>query len=98
VDTNFVSELASKLARAVPDVGSDLGVMREDLEKNFHSLLSAAFERMELVTREEFDVQRKVLERTREKLAGLEVQVTALEQQSAVVSQGQKNQPKTERD
>jgi len=42
-------------------------------------LLDSTFERMELVTREEFDVQRKVLERTREKLVALEAQVAELE-------------------
>jgi len=81
VDTNFVSELARKLSRAVPDVGGDVDVLREDLERNFRGLLSGAFERIELVTREEFDVQRRVLERTRERLAALEAQVAALEQQ-----------------
>jgi hypothetical protein len=97
VDTNFVSELARKLARAVPDVGGDLDTMRGDLEKNFQSLLSGAFDRMELVTREEFDVQRRVLERTREKLTRLEVQITALEQQSVADSLS-KNKPKNKRD
>jgi len=83
VETNFISELARKLSRAVPNVSGDLDVMREDLERNFRGLLSGAFERMELVTREEFDVQRRVLERTREKLAALEAQVAALEQQQS---------------
>ncbi len=80
VDTQFVSDLARKLARAVPGAGADLDVMRADLERNFRGLLDGAFDRMELVTREEFDVQRRVLERTREKLARLEAQVAALEQ------------------
>ena len=73
---NTMSDLARKLAASVPGDGADL---RADLERNFLSLLRAAFERMDLVTREEFDVQRKVLERTREKLAALESQITALE-------------------
>ena len=80
MDTNIISELAQKLARAVPGVGSDLDAMRTDLERNFRGLLAGAFERMDLVTREEFDVQRRVLERSREKLAKLEAQVRALEQ------------------
>ncbi len=80
MDSNFVSELARKLARAVPAT-EDLGTMRADLESNFRGLLSGAFERMDLVTREEFDIQRRVLERTREKLASLEEQITALEAQ-----------------
>jgi BMFP domain-containing protein YqiC len=81
VETEFISDLARKLARVVPGSGGDLDVMRADLERNFRGLLAGAFERLDLVTREEFDVQRRVLERSREKLAKLEAQVSALEQQ-----------------
>ena len=80
METEYVSELARKLARAVPESGGDFDVMRTDLERNFRSLIAGAFERMDLVTREEFDVQRRVLERSREKLATLEAQIAALEQ------------------
>lgn len=72
VEANIVSELARKLAQAVPGAGGDLDAVRSDLERNFRGLLNAAFERMDLVTREEFDIQRRVLERTRQKLAELE--------------------------
>ncbi|MBT8444227.1 MAG: accessory factor UbiK family protein [Gammaproteobacteria bacterium] len=78
----MVSDLAKKLAAAVPGSTSGVGTMRADLERNFRGLLDSAFERMELVTREEFDVQRKVLERTREKLTALEAQVAAMEKES----------------
>jgi len=50
-----------------------------DLEKNVRALLSSVFARLDLVTREEFDVQRQVLLRTREKIAQLEAQVSELE-------------------
>jgi BMFP domain-containing protein YqiC len=50
-----------------------------DLEKNMRTLLSSFFSRLDLVTREEFDVQRQVLLRTREKLDRLEARVTELE-------------------
>jgi BMFP domain-containing protein YqiC len=50
-----------------------------DLEKNLRALLTGAFSRLELVTREEFDVQREVLARTRAKLEELEAQVADLE-------------------
>lgn len=50
-----------------------------DLEKNLRALLGSAFARLDLVTREEFDVQREVLARTREKLTALEARVAALE-------------------
>ena len=53
-----------------------------DLEKNLRALLASFFARLDLVTREEFDVQRQVLLRTREKLERLEAQVATLEQRS----------------
>jgi len=51
----------------------------KDLEKNLRANLSAFFSKLDLVTREEFDIQAKVLERTREKLTRLEVQLAELE-------------------
>jgi BMFP domain-containing protein YqiC len=50
-----------------------------DIEKNMRALLAGLFSRLDLVTREEFDVQREVLVRTRAKLAELEKKVAALE-------------------
>jgi ubiquinone biosynthesis accessory factor UbiK len=50
-----------------------------DLEKNMRALLSSFFARLDLVTREEFDIQRQVLLRTREKLIALEARVAELE-------------------
>ncbi len=50
-----------------------------DLEKNLRAMLAAGFSRLDLVTREEFDVQSKVLARTRERLRELETRVEALE-------------------
>ena len=54
-----------------------------DIEKNARALLAGAFARLDLVTREEFDVQREVLARTREKLDRLEARVAELEGRSA---------------
>jgi ubiquinone biosynthesis accessory factor UbiK len=51
----------------------------KDLEKNLRALLSAAFSRLDLATREELEIQIKVLARTREKLAELEARVAELE-------------------
>ena len=50
-----------------------------DLEKNLRALLASAFSRLDLVTREEFDVQREVLARTRAKLQELEAKLAELE-------------------
>jgi hypothetical protein len=64
-----IDELAKKLADSVPE---GLRAMREDLESNFRSVLAAGMGKLDLVTREEFEVQRAVLQRTREKLEELE--------------------------
>lgn len=74
--TFSLDELARQLAEAVPQ---NLRVLRDDLERNFKSMLNAGLERMELVTREEFDVQAAVLERTREKLETMEARLAELE-------------------
>jgi hypothetical protein len=71
-----LESLARQLADAVP---KNLRALGEDLEKSFRSLLTTGFEKMELVTREEFDLQTAVLERTREKLEALEQRIAALE-------------------
>ena|SRR5687768_5455807 len=60
-----------------------------DLEKNLRALLTSFFARLDLVTREEFDVQRQVLLRTREKLAALEAQIAELEQKLDSKNRGQ---------
>ncbi len=57
----------------------------KDLEKNARALLASGFSKLDLVTREEFEVQREVLARTREKLAELEHRVARLEAEQAAV-------------
>jgi len=76
MDKGFISDLARRLAASVPGGAAAAGA---DLERNFQGLLQAAFARLDLVTREEFDVQRKVLARSREKLDALEQQLLRLE-------------------
>jgi hypothetical protein len=72
-----LDELARQLAESVPQ---NLKVLGEDLQRNFKTLLQSGLERMELVTRDEFDVQSALLERTREKLEALEARLAELEQ------------------
>jgi BMFP domain-containing protein YqiC len=55
----------------------------KDLEKNARALLASGFSKLDLVTREEFEVQREVLAHTREKLADLEHRVARLEAELA---------------
>ena len=70
------------ISRRLTDVASiDLLQGKENLEKNFRAILQGAFESMNLVSREEFEVQKAVLASTRERLEQLEVRLTALEQQ-----------------
>ena len=76
MDNNIINELAGKLADAVP---GDLNELRNDIESNFRTLLQNGLDKLDLVTREEFDVQRKVLERTREKLDRLETELDELQ-------------------
>ena len=76
MDRNIIDQLASKLADSVPD---DLRTLRNDMESNFRSLLQTTLGKLDLVTREEFEVQRKVLERTREKLERLEKALTEMQ-------------------
>ena len=76
---NSIEKLAKKLADAVPD---GLRSMQKELEQNFRSVLRAGLGKLDLVTREEFEVQEAVLVRTREKLEALEKRLAGLEQDS----------------
>ncbi len=71
-----IEKLAKKLADAVPE---GLRSMREELEKNFRSVLNSGLGKLDLVTREEFEAQEAVLARTREKLEALEERLAELE-------------------
>jgi len=75
-DPRLIDELARRLAGSVPE--SVLAV-RRDLEQNFKGVLRSQLAQLDLVTREEFDVQATVLKRTREKLAALEQRLAELE-------------------
>jgi len=77
IDPKLIDDLAKKIADSVP---SGLQSMQNDLQKNFQSILAAGLSRLDLVTREEFDIQAAVLVRTREKLELLERQIAELEQ------------------
>jgi hypothetical protein len=60
-------------------VPEGLRSVREDLENNFRSVLKASLSRLDLVTREEFEVQEAVLAKTREKLEALEARLEKME-------------------
>jgi BMFP domain-containing protein YqiC len=73
VETRFLDELNRKVSELIAASPA------KDVEKNLRALLSNAFSRLDLVTREEFDVQQEVLGRTREKLRQLEARVAEME-------------------
>jgi len=72
----FFDDLAKKLSAALPDSVHNL---KQDMEQNFKTILMGAFDKMDLVTREEFDAQVHVLERTRAKLEQLSAKIEELE-------------------
>lgn len=71
------SEVLDELSRRVSELIKNSPV--HDIEKNARAVLSAGLSRLDLVTREEFDVQADVLMRTREQLAQMEARVAAVE-------------------
>jgi len=78
IDLDKLDELARRLSNLVPPSLRD---SREELQENFKSVLQSGLAKLDLVTREEFEVQRAVLLRTREKLDELQRTVADLESQ-----------------
>ena len=70
-----LEELTKRISSLIP---GDVKHMQDDIENNVRSLLQTTLSKMNLVTREEFDIQSSVLQRTREKLEQLEKQLEQL--------------------
>ncbi|MDQ7049975.1 MAG: accessory factor UbiK family protein [Enterobacterales bacterium] len=77
LDSSKIEELADKFSQSIPAGAKNF---QQDIEKNFKQVLQSLVTKMDLVTREEFDVQTKVLQRTREKIDQLEKQMAQMEQ------------------
>jgi ubiquinone biosynthesis accessory factor UbiK len=75
-DTKFINDTVKQLSESLPP---GLNKFKKDLEKNFRAILQSMFAKLDLVTREEFDVQKKVLTKTRSKINTLERQIAYLE-------------------
>lgn len=73
IDPKLFDELRSRIDEALRNSPA------QDMEKNLRALLAAWFDRLDLVLREDFDVQRKLLERAQAKLAELEARIAGLE-------------------
>ncbi len=78
---NPFDEVAERLGRMLPEGARE---MREDFERNARTMMQSTLSRMDLVTREEFDVQADVLARTREQLEQMEARVAALEREAGI--------------
>ena len=76
--TKTIDDIASRLSGAVPPGFNNL---KDDLDKNFHAILQTVLGKLDLVTREEFEVQKVVLAKTRSKLEELEKRVADMEPQ-----------------
>ena len=72
-NANLFEDISSRLSQLAASSPA------RDIEKNARALLTSAFARLDLVTREEFDIQAAVLACTREKLGAMEARVAALE-------------------
>jgi len=73
IDSRLLDELGERIGQAARQSPA------QDLEKNLRALLAAFFDRYDVVLREDFEVQKKLLERAQAKLAGLEARLAALE-------------------
>lgn len=76
IDLRTIDELTRKLGESLPP---GMNQAKEEAEAHFRTILTTAFERMNLVTREEYDTQCAVLARTREKLESLEKRIDELQ-------------------
>ena len=75
-DPKSLDDLARRLADAVPP---GLTALKNDLEQNFKAVLQSGLTKLDLVSRQEFDVQAGVLRRSRERLEELEARIAVLE-------------------
>ncbi len=78
-DSTALDDIARRLAEAVPQ---PLRALARDLEANFKAVLQAQFAKLDLVTRQDFDVQSAALARAREQLAAIEARLAELEAKS----------------
>lgn len=76
IDLGKIDEIVNRLSDSLPPGVTKL---KDDVEAQFRTVLKGAFEKMDLVSREEFDIQKAVLERTRIKLEALQRQLDDLE-------------------
>lgn len=79
INHKTLDDITQKISDMLPD---SVGAMTDDLRNNIRAILEASLSKMNLVTREEFDVQSELLARTQERISELEKQLEALEKKT----------------
>lgn len=93
INTKKIEHLARQIHESMPKGIREFG---DDVEKKIRQVLQSQLTKMDLVNREEFDIQTQVLLRTREKLAALEQRVAALEALNTTIEDHQNDDPSTD--
>jgi ubiquinone biosynthesis accessory factor UbiK len=83
INKEHIEEFIQQASKLVPD---DLSRFKKEIETNLRTTLSASLSKMDLVTREEYDIQTALLQRTRAQLDALQEKLSALEKQSGVTN------------
>lgn len=78
INPTLIAKIGQQIASLMPEQAK---ATRQEAERNIHAILQGAFAKLDLVTRDEFDAQSAVLQRTRAKVEQLEALVSQLEQQ-----------------
>jgi BMFP domain-containing protein YqiC len=76
MENSRIDDLARRLFEGLPEAAR---TMRRDIENNFRAVLQSSLGKLDLTTRDEFEVQSKVLERTRARIEQLELRIVTLE-------------------
>ncbi|MBA2655237.1 MAG: accessory factor UbiK family protein [Gammaproteobacteria bacterium] len=87
LDPKFFDNLAKQLSSKIP---TQVHALRSEIESNLKNTLQAIFSKLDLVTREEFDVQARLLERARERIIALEDKIKAYEKDKSLDNSSEK--------
>ncbi len=80
LNPEFLQKLSQRLTEIIPSVGPKINPIKADIEKQFYTVLQSSFAKLNIVTREEFDAQLKVLARAEQTIAELEEKISKLEE------------------
>lgn len=77
INADIITQIGKQIAEAIPESAK---ATQQEIEKNIRAVLQSAISKLDLVSRDEFDAQMEVLQRTRSKLEQMELTISALEQ------------------